>query len=412
MHSDKCGASRQFARRLQDTPMAGETADVVIVGGGGVGCATAYFLSRLAPGTLRVLVCERDPSYVRASTALAAGGIRQQFSTPENVLMSRYGYEFLERANEELAVGDTRPEIGLTPGHYLRLAPQAREAEIRAQVDMQTSLGATPKVLDQDALAAQFPWMNVADIAVGVLGGAFEGVFDPFALLQAFRRKSIAQGVRFRASEVIGVDRGANGRAEGVRLGDGSAISCGLIINAGGPRAASVAALAGLNLPVTPVKAHTFAFRTKDPIENCPIVLDHVRQLNFKPEGALFLAACPREAHVRDMDDFDVDPDLFDSFVWPALAHRVPQFDTLKQERGWVGHIEWNAFDGNPVIGPHPDCVNFIFANGFSGHGVQHLPAAGRAVAELVLFGEFRSLDLSRFAYDRIPANTPVRELV
>lgn len=392
--------------------MLKDSTDIAIIGGGGVGCAAAYFLTRHGCDHRRVIVFERDPSYARASTALAAGGIRQQFSTPENVLMSRFGYEFLERADEALAVGDAKPDFGLTPIPYLRLAGQDMLQEVQEQVAMQRRLGATPEVLDAKETASRFPWMNVDDVGIAVLGGPFEGVFDPYALLQAFRRKSIEQGAEFRPVEVVGVDRGPDGRAEAVRLADGAAIKCGLVINAAGPRAASVAALAGLSLPVQALKAHTFAFRAASPIENCPIVLDHVQHLNFKPEGVLFLAACPRESKMRDADDFDVDPDLFEHFVWPALAHRVPQFDTLRQERGWVGHIEWNTFDANPVIGPHPDCPNFIFANGFSGHGVQHLPAAGRAVSELVEFGEFRSLDLSRFAYERILANKPIPELV
>jgi glycine/D-amino acid oxidase-like deaminating enzyme len=254
--------------------------------------------------------------------------------------------------------------------------------------------------------------MEVDDIGLGVLGGAGEGVFDPFALLQAFRRKAIAQRAQYRMGEVVGFERGAGGRVAAVRLADGSAIACGGVVNAAGPRAGMVAALAGLDLPVIPLKAHTFAFRAQDPVPDCPIVLDHVGRLNFKPEGHLYLAAAPRESELRDADDFDVDPELFQAHVWPALAHRVPQFASLKLQREWVGHIEWNTFDGNPVLGPHPACPNFYFANGFSGHGVQHLPAAGRAIAELIVHGGYRTLDLERFGYGRIAANAPVRELV
>jgi glycine/D-amino acid oxidase-like deaminating enzyme len=391
--------------------MRERTTDVVIVGGGGVGSAAAYFLSLLGEG-VRVIVCERDPTYARASTSLAAGGIRQQFSTPENVLMSRFGYEFLEHAEEALAVGDISPNLALTAHPYLRLAGPEQASAVMDQVEMQRGLGATPQLMRPEALAARFPWMRTDDLAVGVLGGSHEGVFDPYALLQAFRRKSIAQGALFLPTEVVGVEVGAGGRVEAVRCADGGGIRCGLVINAAGSWAAQVASLAGLELPVVPLKAQTFAFRAARPVDGCPIVLDHVQQLNFKPEGVLYLAACPRESKMRGIDDFDIDAELFERFVWPALSHRVPQFDTLRQERGWVGHIEWNTFDANPIIGPHPDCPNFYFANGFSGHGVQHLPATGRAIAELALFGEYRSLDLSRFRYERIALNEPLRELV
>lgn len=392
--------------------MADLTADVVIVGGGGVGSATAYFLTASADAPVSVIVCERDPSYARASTALAAGGIRQQFSTPENVQMSRFGYAFLERAEDALAVGDLKPELGLTPRPYLRLVAPDQVAVVLEQVDMQRNLGASPEVLNGDELKARFPWMNVADVGVGVLGGAFEGVFDPYALLQAFRRKAISQGAQFIPLEVTGLERGADGRVRSVHLADGRSIACGLVVNAAGARAASVAELAGLHAPIIALKAQTFSFRAARPVADCPIVLDQIQQLNFKSEGPLFLAACPRESVMRGPDDFDLDGNLFEEFVWPALVRRVPQFDTLRQERGWVGHIEWNTFDANPIIGAHPDCANFIFAAGFSGHGAQHLPAAGRAVAELVVFGTFGTLDLSRFRYERIAENEPVAELV
>jgi FAD-dependent oxidoreductase domain-containing protein 1 len=386
------------------------TADIVIVGGGGIGCASAYFITKFAP-SLRVVVCERDPSYARAATALAAGGVRQQFSTPENVLMSRFGVEFLQHAGGELAVGADAPDLGYVPGRYLRLAPEAAADEARAQAQMQRSLGAAPETLERDGLARRFPWMNLEDVGVGILGGGGEGVFDPYALLQALRRKSIEQGATFLAAEAVGFELDASGRVAGVRLADGELIACGAVVNAAGAQAGHVAALAGLELPVKPLKAHTFAFMAQDPPDNCPIVLDHVQRLNFKPDGRLFLASAPRGDERDEMADHVVDHGLFEEVVWPALAHRARQFQALKLVRAWVGHIEWNSFDANPVLGPHPERDNFHFAAGFSGHGAQHIPAAGRAIAELLVFGAYRTLDLSRLGYARIAAGAPLREL-
>jgi sarcosine oxidase len=387
-----------------------DTADVMIVGGGGVGSSIAYFLSRLAP-SLRIVVYERDPTYARASTTLAAGGVRQMFSTPENVRMSQFGLSFIESAPDELAVGDHRPDLGLKRESYMRLAAASAREAISEQVEMQRSLGAEPLVLERPQLAGRFPWLNVEDVDFAVLGGGGEGVFDPYGLLQALRRKAISQGVEYRAAEVVSVER-RGGAVVAVAASDGSRQACGLVVDAAGPRAQSVAALAGLELPVRPLKAHTFAFRPQTPIADCPIVLDHVGGLNFKPEGHLFLAAWPREDEPRNADDFEPDEGLFEALVWPALAHRVPAFEALKLARGWVGHIEWNTFDGNPVIGRHPEVENFVFAAGFSGHGAQHIPAAGRGVAELLAYGEYRSLDLSCFGYDRLTAGRPYRELV
>ncbi len=386
-------------------------ADIVIIGGGGIGSAVAYFLMRLAGPSLRVAVYERDPSYATASTALAAGGIRQQFSTPENILMSQFGFEFLAAAGQELATEAGAPEVGLKPLPYLRLAAADQAAAICDQVALQRSLGATPELLDQAELARRFPWLNLDDVALGVLGGAGEGLFDPYGLLQGLRRKAIDLGATFRTGEVIGFDRDPAGLIAAVRLADGRRTVCGRVVNAAGPLAGAVARLAGLALPVGPVKAHSFAFRPQHPFDGCPVVLDHVQPLQFKPEGAVFVAACPREPDMEE-PDFTPDYSLFEELAWPALAHRSARFEAVKLVRAWVGHLEWNAFDSNPVLGPHPDCENFIFANGFSGHGAQHLPAAGRAIAELLVEGGYRTLDLSRFGYQRLVSGIRLPELV
>lgn len=391
--------------------MAASIADVVIVGGGGMGSSIAYFLTRLQPD-LKVVVCERDPTYAHASTTLAAGGIRQMFSTPENVRMSQFGLAFVKAAAETLAVGDHVPELGLKDESYLRLARPADRAVVEAQVELQRSLGARPRILEPGALKAAFPWMNVEDVGFGVLGGGGEGVFDPYALLQALRRKAVSQGAVYVTGEVVALSRDAGGAVAGVTLSDGATIACGRVVNAAGPRAAAVAAMAGLALPVRALKGHTFAFRSRTPIAGFPVTLDHVLGINVKAEGELFLAAWPQEAWPDHPDDFEVDHDLFETQVWEALAHRVPAFETVKLVRTWVGHIELNMFDGNPVLGPHPDLSSFVFANGFSGHGVQHIPAAGRAIAEFMVSGAYQTLDLSRFGYQRLIDGEPLRELI
>lgn len=388
--------------------MAG--ADVVIIGGGGIGSAIAYFLSLYAPER-RVLVLERDPSYAQASTALAAGGVRQMFSTPENVRMSQFGLAFIQGAADTLAVDGDRPDLGLKRESYMRLLPEAMRDEVMGQVEMQRSLGARPQVLERGELADRFPWLNVEDVGFAVLGGGGEGVFDPYGLLQALRRKAISQGVEYRVGEAVGLEV-EGGAVTAVRLADGGREPCGVVVNAAGPRAAAVAAMAGLDLPVRPLKAHTFAFRAQTPVERCPVTLDQVSGFNFKPEGSFFLAAWPRDSEPDNPDDFTPDESLFEREVWPALAHRSPSFEAVRLARAWIGHIEWNAFDANPVLGPHPELTNFIFANGFSGHGAQHLPAAGRGIAERILWGAYRTLDLSRFGYERIVENRPLRERV
>jgi glycine/D-amino acid oxidase-like deaminating enzyme len=387
--------------------------DVVVIGGAGMGSAVAYFLKAIGGAGISVAVVEPDPSYARAATALAAGGIRQQFSTPENILMSQFGYRFFEEVGDLLAVSDERPDVCLTRRPYLRLSPEQGVAALEEHCALQRRLGAGSRLVGPEELGRLYPWMRTDGVAAAILGGAGEGMFDPYGMLQALRHKATAFGARYRAASAVGMD-GAGGRIEAVRLSDGGRICCGIVVNAAGPRAASVAAMAELELPVIAVKAHTFAFRAEHPIPDCPIVLDQVQGLQFKPEGPIFVSGSPRAEKVTEAgpDDFDVDYDLFERAVWPLLAARVPAFETLKLTRAWVGHIEVNTLDGNPILGPHPELPNFFFINGFSGHGAQHAPAAGRALAELILYGGYCSLDLSRFGYERVRRGAPVAELV
>jgi FAD-dependent oxidoreductase domain-containing protein 1 len=399
------------SRLAAERAMAEQSCDIAIVGGGGMGSAAAYFLAAMAGSALSVAVFEPDPTYARASTALAAGGIRQQFSTPENILMSQFGYRFFETIADVLATDDERPDIGLTPKPYLRLAGGAARDVLRRHCDLQQSLGAGSTWLEPADIAARYPWMATEDVAAAILGGAAEGMFDPYSMLQAFRRKAQALGVRYHRAAVTGLETGADGRTiETVRLDDGAAVRCGVVINAAGPRAAGVAAMGGIELPVEAVKAQSFVFRAEQPLADCPILLDQVQGVQLKPEGDLYVCAAPGRGDAVEADDFDPEPDLFEQVVWPRVAARVPQFERLRLVRGWVGHVEINRLDHNPVLGLHPARPNFYFLTGFSGHGAQHVPAAGRAIAELILYGAYRSLDLSRFGFGRVIRNQPLLE--
>jgi sarcosine oxidase len=192
------------------------------------------------------------------------------------------------------------------------------------------------------------------------------------------------------------------GRIRGVRLEKGGAVEADLVVNAAGPRAAEVASLAGVeDLPVRPRKR--FVFRIESPIAlpECPLVIDP-SGVYFRPEGDGFLCGTspPAEAD-PDTLDLDMEYALFHETVWPALARRVPTFDALKLGSSWAGHYAFNTVDQNAILGPHPEIRNFLFANGFSGHGLQHSPGIGRALAELILHGAFQTIDLTRLGFDR-----------
>jgi FAD-dependent oxidoreductase domain-containing protein 1 len=200
-------------------------------------------------------------------------------------------------------------------------------------------------------------------------------------------------------------------RVTGVTLADGRRIACGTLVNAAGPQAGEVAALAGVALPVEPRKRCVFVVACRSALPGMPLMVDPTG-VWIRPEGDVYICGVsPPEDTDPRATEFEVDYGLFDDVVWPMLAHRVPAMEELKLQRAWAGHYDYNTLDQNAVIGRHPELTNFILANGFSGHGLQQSPAAGRAVAELIVHGRFVALDLTLFGYERIAAGRPVKEL-
>ena len=387
--------------------MQEERFDVVIVGGAVVGSAAAYFLAR--EGGLRVLVLERDPSYATCATGRSLASIRHQFSVAENIRLSRFGTEFLRRP-EQLEVDGEVPAIGLREAGYLFLASAAGREPLARNHALQRAEGADIAWLEPAALAERFPWLALDDIAAGTLGLSGEGWIDAHALMHGLRRKAVALGAEVRHAEARRLVR-EGGRVVAVELADGRRVGCGWVVNAAGTGAAALAATAGIALPVQARKRCVFHFRTPAALPRCPLVIDPTG-LYFRPEGAGFLAGiAPPEEDDPECFDFEVPPSLFEQTVWPLLARRVPGFESLRLLSSWAGHYDVNTLDHNVILGPHPELSNLLFANGFSGHGVQQAPAVGRALAEWVCHGGWRSLDLSAFGWERVLAGRPLREL-
>jgi FAD-dependent oxidoreductase domain-containing protein 1 len=380
--------------------MSTERFDVVIVGGAAIGSAVAYFLLHDLGFAGTVAVIERDPTYARAATTLSAASVRQQFSTPENIRMSRFGITFFDGL--KLRFGRDA-SVGFRPGGYLLLADAAGADVLAANHAIQQAEHADIALMDASELKARFPWLETSDLAAGAFGRNGEGWFDAHSLLELLRRGARERGAVYLHGEVVGIERRRD-HVDAARLADGRRIACGTLVNAAGPQAGDVAALAGLRLPVEPRKRCVFVVACRAELPGMPLLVD-TTGVWARPEGNGFICGVspPGDADPR-AEDFDVDYGLFETTVWPALAHRVPAMEALKLVRGWAGHYDFNALDQNAVIGPHPQVANFIFANGFSGHGLQQAPAAGRAVAELIVRGRFVSLDLTRFGYARIAA--------
>lgn len=381
---------------------------VVIVGGGAMGSAVAYWLTADPGFAGEVAVIERDPSYARASSALSAGSIRQQFSTPVNIRVSQFGIGFLRAASELLALGDERPALNLRETGYLFLSTPAGLENLTANHAVQRAHGADVALLSPAELRGRFPWLAVDDLAGGSLGLSGEGSFDGYGLLRALRARASAQGARFIRGEVTGLVV-ADARVRAVRLADGTALSCDVVVNAAGPWAATVAAMAGIDLPVRARARTVFVLTCPDRLPACPLLIDP-SGVWLRPEGDRFIAGAPPLG--ADEDDRPLEPDLtlFDDLVWPALAARVPAFERLRIAGAWAGYYEMNLFDQNGIVGPHPAVPNLHFACGFSGHGIQQAPAVGRGIAELIRHGRYRTLDLGSLDWQRLMEGRPLVE--
>ncbi|MEO6577326.1 MAG: FAD-binding oxidoreductase [Candidatus Limnocylindria bacterium] len=388
-----------------------ERADVVIVGGAIIGSAVAAFLASRADFDGRIVVVERDPTFRTSSTTLSAASIRLQFSTPLNIEISRFGIEVIKHPDRYLAVDGEVPEVDFVENGYLFLATDDGLATLEHNHQVQRALDVPVELLEPRDLGRRFGWLNVEDLAAGSLGLADEGWFDAYAWLQGFRRKARSLGVVERVGEVVDLDRDGD-RLTSITINDGTTIRAEWFVNATGPRAAELARMAGVDLPVHPRKRLVYHVASPARLGAAPLTIDPTG-VYFRPEGPAYLTGFSPHDGDDDPDTLDLAPDRgpFESFVWPTLAHRVPAFDELRLLDTWAGHYEVNTLDANAIIGPHPDVANLLFANGFSGHGLQQAPAVGRGLAEWIATGRYESLDLTPLGFSRILRGDLDREL-
>ncbi len=386
-----------------------ERYDVVIIGGGVTGSSTAFFL---AAGQFdgSIVVVERDPTYAQAPSTRATGGVRQQFSTPENIRIGLFGAEFIKNIDQYLSIDGESPAVDFKEHGYLLLASEGSLALMRDNHAVQREIGANIVYQTNEELVARFPWLNARILSGGFLGLENEGWLDPYSLLQAFRKKALSLGVEYIHDEVTTLRRSGN-RVSQIGLRSGKSLKAGTVLNAAGARdVAGLAAQVGIRLPVEPRKRCVFLFQCRETTGATPQVILPTG-VAFRNDGERYLAVVsPPPERDPVTEEFDIDHELFDEIIWPALAECVPIFEAIKLTNAYCCHYDFNTLDENLILGHVPEVENLLVAAGFSGHGFMQSPAVGRALAELIESGEYRTLDLTRFGYERVLSNTPVLE--
>ena len=385
--------------------------DIAIIGGGIMGSAAAYFLARSGRAG-RVCVVEPDPSYRYATTPQGAGGVRQQFSVAENIEMSRFSLDFFRNFGRHLCDVPDLPEIGFTEQGYLFVVTRDGEATLRRNQELQSSLGVNAELIDYGEIRRRFPSIERDDIVLGC-HTPDDGWIDPVAGLWGFRRAAEHLGVRYESARVDGIDHDGSG-VRALLLDSGGRVEADFFINTAGPWVAALAGMTGGHLPVVPMCRVQHFWKCTHALEPLPLVKDESGMF-FRPEGDGFVGGRP---------SFDIEPgfvddihsgffaNYFEETVWPIVAAMVPKFENIKLQRSWAGHYAQNTLDGNMIIGRYsPGHDNIVTACGFSGHGIMHAPAVGRALSELAIDGGYQSIDLSRMEIARVHDNEPLAEL-
>ncbi len=330
--------------------------DVVVIGGGIIGAATAYFLSKEGR---KVKVIERDPTYKTASFPLSLGGFRRQFFQKENILLGKFAKEFIFSIPELLKTEkNPNPTASMVPnGYLLMFGPEHAEEQYRA-LENHKACDAGTKNTKGSELTNVFPYINNEGIETATFtDNKSEGWIDPFLFHSALKSKAIDLGAEFIKGEVK-------------------------------------------SLSVVPQKHTVFRVKCPKHIPEMPLTGDLTTGVYWRPEGKEYLAGSP--ISVFDADDLEPAWNDFEELVWPALAKRIPIFEELKLTGGWAGYYDCNKLDNNAVVGKHPKYENVYMASGFTGRGLMQAPGIGRALTELITTGSYQTIDISVFAVERV----------
>jgi sarcosine oxidase subunit beta len=360
-----------------------QRAEVVIIGGGIIGVSVAYYLVK--KGVPNVLLLERG-MMGEGATAKCVGGIRTQFSTRINIQFSLLSRSVFDEFEAEFGVDPEFRQIG-----YLFLAADDGQRDILEEnAHLMEGLVPGVELLGPGEIHRRWPFLRVDD----VLSGSYtphDGYAGPYEVLKGFIDGANRLGANLREGiEVVGIDV-ANGKVRGVETSTGEQVKTRVVVNAAGPHAAGVAALAGLDLPVRPLRRQLFftePFEELPPI--IPLIIDMEHGWYVRREGEGLLLAGPQDSESSFHQQVD-----FEGKEWAAArsVHRVPSLEGARIMRGWAGLYEISP-DNHAIMGVFPELEGFICANGFSGHGFMHSPAAGITLAELISEGKADTIDI------------------
>lgn len=386
--------------------MLPKTADIVIIGGGCMGASIAYHLAERSAG--KIVLLEREKFLAMGSTGRNAGGVRYQFSTPVNIQLSIYSVEIIAHFQELFGVSADYHPLG-----YLFLLTTPQEIELfQKNIALQKALGVYDvRFLAVDEIAKLAPHVNLE----GVLGGSIcprDGTADPYTITQTFAREARKRGAQIETeTNVVGVETN-NGRVTRVQTNHGE-IETGIVVNCAGPWASKIGKMVGLVIPIVPLRRQFFNTSEIPEIpRNHPFVIEFATSLYFHPEAAGLIVgmANPREtpSELDSPNPYAID----EAFHWETLEramYRLPLLENARVIRQLAGLYEATP-DAHPILGPSRDVQGFYICAGFSGHGFQHSPGAGKVMSEMILDGASRTIDVSMLDLERFREGRAIPE--
>ncbi|MHA6253148.1 NAD(P)/FAD-dependent oxidoreductase [Oceanobacillus sp. CAU 1775] len=381
--------------------------DLIIVGGGIMASSLAYnLLNDGYKGDIAII--EKDRQYEFSSTPRSEGGIRQTFSTEVNIRMSQYSFQVYKRFEDEMALDGEPAHIDFKQYGYFYLANEKTLPIYKSIMKLQEKLSVNVQILNNEEILDIIPELNVDDLA----GGVFDydaGNIDPYSVLQLYSKNARKLGATFIYEEVESF-LSERSKVTGVKLTSGEVYNASIVVNAAGAWSGELSKTIGIDIPVKPLKRQLFSIDTTVPFKNeLPLTFDPTG-VHFRSEGPSIVVGFGND--VPYGFDFKLRRSFFEEELWPILASRAKNFEQLKMEKGWAGLYDYNYKDQNAIISGHSNMEGYYMITGFSGHGFQHAPAAGKGLSELIRLGRFETIDMSVLSAERFAKNELVLETV